>query len=114
MTSNEPHRRRVTVKRRRRHQAEVSAGEQAAQERARVQREINRQLRTWTPGRIIAWALVGLGLVVGVNHMFMHLGGQWLPMSQGLQDVLVGYPTAGLLAVAGFVILGQKPSGTTR
>lgn len=111
MTSNEPHRRRVTFKRQRRQQAEHSAEEQAAQQRAQVQREINRQLRSWTPGRIVAWALVGLGLVVGVNHMVMHLGGLWLPMSPGWQDLLVGYPTAGLLAVAGFIVLGQKPRG---
>lgn len=114
MPVNEPHRRRVTIRRQGRQQAEHSAEEQAVQERARVQREIARQLRSWTPRRLVAWALVGLGLVVAVNHMLMHLGGLWLPMSQGQQDLLVGYPTAGLLAVTGFVILGQKPSDTTK
>lgn len=114
MTSNESHRRRITLKRRRRREAELSAAEQTAQERARVQREVNRQLRGWTPRRIAAYSLVALAAVIGVNHVLAHLGGAWLPMSLGWQDLLVGYPAAGLLALTGFIILGQKPRGPAR
>lgn len=114
MPPSETHRRRVTLKRRRRKQAEISASEQAAQERARLQRQFNRELRGWSPRRICSWALIGFAVLVAINHMFAHLGSAWLPISLGWQDLLAGYPMAGVLALIGFIILGQNPRGTAK
>ncbi len=47
-----------------------------------------------------------VGAVVGLIHLFAHLGvfgGQ----PPGIVDVLVGYPAAGLLMVAGAITAGQ-------
>jgi hypothetical protein len=49
---------------------------------------------------------MALGMVVGVTHWLGHLrvfGGE----PTGLQDLLVGYPTAGVLFFAGLIAWGQ-------
>lgn len=54
----------------------------------------------------IGQALMVVGAVVGLIHLFAHLGvfgGQ----PPGIVDVLVGYPAAGLLMVAGAITAGQ-------
>lgn len=114
MAPSETHRRRVTLRRRQERTAALSAAEQAAQERARTQREINRQLRAWSPRRIIAWAIIIFAVAMAANHILAHMGESWLPMSLGWQDLLVGYPMAGIIALVGFIILGQMPSGTSK
>lgn len=94
-------------------------GQVDADRRAR-QREIDRQLRTWTPRRIAGWAVVAAAVVMAVVHWVAHLGVRVLPMSMGWQDLAVGYPAAALLGVAGAILLGQvpprgsRPGGTSR
>ena len=112
MSQNESHRRKVTLRRSRRRQEVLSAAELAARQRAEMQKEIARQLRTWTWRKIVAYTLVILGALVLANHTFMHLGLDWLPMSQGRQDLFAGWPLGGVLAIAGFIIGGQTSSGT--
>jgi hypothetical protein len=114
MTQNEPHRRRVTLRRTRRRHDVLNAVEAAALERAAMKREIARQLNTWTWRRIAAYVLVIVGALVIINHTFMHLGLDWLPMSQGRQDVVAGWPLGGVLAMVGFVIGGQTPSAAKK
>lgn len=114
MAPSESHRRRVTLKRRQERRAALSAAEQAAQERARLQREINRQLRAWSPRRIIAWSIIVFAGLMALNHIFAHMGESWLPMSLGWQDLLVGWPMAGVIALVGFIILGQMPGNTSK
>ena len=55
--------------------------------------------------RIEAFILFGLAILVAVGHIFEHGGGIRL-MSPGLQDLLIGYPTAGILAVMGAIRFG--------
>ncbi|EFP58030.1 hypothetical protein HMPREF0321_1799 [Dermacoccus sp. Ellin185] len=40
------------------------------------------------------------------------MGLDWMPMSQGRQDLFAGWPLGGVLVLAGFVIGGQTPSAT--
>ena len=66
------------------------------------------QYRQWQRRRFLAGALIILGLVVVVTHVFVHLGNvQWLPTT-GMQDLLTGYPMGGLLIVLGFMALGRR------
>lgn len=83
-------------------------GDPAEQARAARQREMNRQLRSWTPRRLVGWALAAAAALVGAVHWLAHLGWRPIPLSMGWQDLLVGYPTAGLLAIAAAVSLGGK------
>ncbi|MCA1708808.1 MAG: hypothetical protein LC808_38230 [Actinobacteria bacterium] len=57
--------------------------------------------------RIAGWALVGLGLLVGGSHVITHLGYFQLLPSVGLQDLLMGYPLAGLLILGGIILLSS-------
>lgn len=82
---------------------------QAEQERARVQQEIERQLNGWTRCRILSWALFLLAAAVAIQHLVAHLGWRPLPVSMGWQDLLVGYPAAGLIAVLGAIMLDPRP-----
>lgn len=76
---------------------------QRAQERAaspQVSPRADRARRT------IGWVLVGLGVVVGVSHWFTHLGA-WDFASQGIEDLVAGYPMAVLLGIGGAVVLSR-------
>lgn len=92
---------------RRQRQAQLTQAEQRA---AAAQRDINRQLRGWTPRRIAAWSLFGLAVVIGVVHVLAHSGLQPIPVTMGWQDILIGYPTAALLALAGLFVLYPRPA----
>ena len=64
--------------------------------------------RKWLIRRIAGFSLIGIGAVMALVHVVVHLGGlQYLPTT-GLQDLLTGYPMAGLLAVAGGVIVSRS------
>lgn len=82
---------------------------QSQQEYARTQRDINRQLSGWTRRRIAAWVLFGLALLIVVQHLLAHSGWRPLPFSMGWQDLLVGYPMAGLIAILGAFIVEARP-----
>lgn len=77
------------------------------QQRAR-QREINRQLRVWTPRRIAGWSLVAAAVLLAALHWLAHLGLNAIPLSMQAQDFLIGYPTAALLGVLAAIILTQR------
>lgn len=93
------------VNRRRLASSRKATATQAEQERARVQREIARQLKGWTRRRILSWTLFLLAAAVALQHLIAHLGWRPLPMSMGWQDLLVGYPAALLIAVLGAIML---------
>ncbi len=71
--------------------------------------DIDRQLRAWPPRRIASWALMLTGLAIAVQHLVAHAGFRPLPMSMGLQDTLLGYPTAAILVIAGAALLDPRP-----
>lgn len=89
----------------RRHEA-LTAEEQRRRD---VQKDINRQLRGWTPRRLASWTLLVLGGVIAVQHWFAHMGVQPLPISMGWQDLLIGYPMAALVFIVGLFVLEPRP-----
>lgn len=77
---------------------------QAAQQRA--------EARRLSPGayrarRTIGWTLVVLGVVMGVLHWLTHIG-LWDFASQGVEDLVAGYPMAALLVIGGAVVLSRS------
>lgn len=54
----------------------------------------------------IGQALMAVAVVIGAVHWLGHLGAFGGEPS-GLQDLLVGYPAAGVLFIAGAILAGQ-------
>ena len=77
---------------------------QAAQRRAEQRRQLS--LRAYRARRAFGWGLVGLAIVVGVSHWLEHLGAFSIA-SQPVEDLVAGYPTAGLLGIAGAIVLSR-------
>lgn len=103
-----PHRTEVAQRRRRAHEEERSrigaAEKQAAEERATEMRlAFARHRRT----KVLGWSLLGLAVMVAVSHALDHGGAFHIFSNQGLEDLTVGYPMAGLLALGAVVLLGQ-------
>ena len=59
--------------------------------------------------RLLGWLLVAIGSVMALVHMYTHLARLRII---GYQDLLLGYPMAAILALAGFMLVGwtAKPS----
>jgi hypothetical protein len=74
-----------------------AAADERDPEAARLARARTRRRRTVT-----ARVLFVAGTVVGLQHLGFHVAGS----PSALSDVLVGYPTAGVLIVAGAFALG--------
>jgi hypothetical protein len=55
--------------------------------------------------RFFGWTLVALAVLVGVSHWLAHVG--VLYEDTGLYDLTIGYPTAGLLGIAGAIVLSK-------
>lgn len=69
----------------------------------------DRQLSNWTKRRVLSWTLFVLAISVAVQHLVAHAGFRPLPLSMGWQDLLLGYPMAAFLAVAGAIALDPNP-----
>jgi len=54
--------------------------------------------------RILGWVLVALGAAMAAVHMVSHLGRLKIV---GYQDLLIGYPMAAVLVLAGFMVVGM-------
>lgn len=54
--------------------------------------------------RAAGWALVALGVAIGVQHWLAHLG-LFHVISPGWDDLVVGYPMAALLVIVGSIVL---------
>jgi hypothetical protein len=97
-------RRAATVAKTRNKRREARGREtQRAQERAAGRRVSPRAYRA---RRTIGWVLVGLGVMVGVSHWLTHIGA-WDFASQGIEDLVAGYPMAALLAIGGAIVLSR-------
>ena len=92
------------MERRRRRAAARTPEGRAARER---QKQVNRQLRLWTPRRVAGWMLAAVAIVVAAVHWVAHIGYRPIPLSMGAQDVFIGYPAAALFGVVAVVVLGQ-------
>ncbi|MFC5175117.1 hypothetical protein [Nocardioides taihuensis] len=71
--------------------------------------DIDKQLSNWSRRRILSWSLFGLAGLVAVQHLLAHAGLRPVPLSMGWQDVLIGYPTAIVLAIIGAIALDPNP-----
>lgn len=56
--------------------------------------------------RVLGWSLVALGVVVGLQHLVAHLG-FFNVISPGVDDIVAGYPLAGLLGIVGAIVLSK-------
>jgi len=70
---------------------------------------------TYTPAyyryrrkKMAGWMLVGLGLLVAGSHLVTHLGYFTVMSPPLLQDAVMGYPTAAVLAFIGVVLLNVR------
>ena len=59
----------------------------------------------WPPRRLASWSLMLTGVVVAIQHLLAHAGLSAIPLSMGWQDVLVGYPMAGLMVMVGAMLI---------
>ena len=73
------------------------------------QSDVNQQLPNWTKRRVLSWALFGLGGLIAIQHLVAHAGFRPMPFSMGWQDILIGYPTAIVVAVIGLIALDPNP-----
>lgn len=105
MTQPPDKKQRHDLGRRRLSASKRAAATQEEQRRAEANRQLNRQLAAWTPRRAMAWGLMALALVIAAQHILAHMGWRPLPISMGWQDIIVGYPAAGLLFVVGACLL---------
>lgn len=101
----------MTRSNRRRRAAARCPEDRAARER---QRQVNRQLRVWTPRRVLGWVVAVVAIAVALVHWVAHIGYRPIPLTMGAQDLFVGYPAAALLGVVAVVILGQRSTGRRR
>lgn len=72
-------------------------------------RSIDKQYSNWSKRRVFSWSLFALAGVVAGQHVLAHGGFRPIPISMGLQDILLGYPTAILLAIVGGMALDPTP-----
>ena len=77
---------------------------QATQQKARERKQIT--LRAYRFRRALGWSLVGLGVTVAVSHWLTHIQ-LWGFASQGIMDLVAGYPMAALLGISGAVVLSR-------
>jgi hypothetical protein len=71
--------------------------------------DVDKQLSNWTKRRVLSWSLFSLAGLVAVQHLLAHGGFRPIPISMGWQDILIGYPTAIVLAIIGGIMLDPNP-----
>jgi len=94
-------RERQRTARRRAEQATEARKTQELQAQAEARRELSHQLRR----HVLAWGLWAVATVVAVGHFFEHAEVLRL-MSPKVEDLVIGWPTAALLALAGGIVYG--------
>lgn len=85
--------------------AEARARETQASQQKSETRQIT--LAQYRRRRVLGWTLVGLGIAVFVQHLISHLGFFTL-ISPGWDDLVAGYPLAGLLGIGGVILLTKS------
>lgn len=98
--------RREQNEQKRRQQADQTRAEQTQKAQAEAADRRRRYLR-WRHRKIAAGTLFALAVIVAGTHMLEHLGA-FQVMTPGLQDLLIGYPTAAVLAVVAAIVAGTK------
>ncbi len=53
---------------------------------------------------LLGKVLMGVGIVIVLVHVMMHLGGN----PSGWTDLIAGYPTGGIVAMVGAILAGRR------
>lgn len=78
--------------------------------RRRAQKSaVDKQLSNWSKRRVLSWSFFALAGIVAIQHVLAHGGFRPIPISMGWQDLLLGYPMAIAVAVAGGIALDPNP-----
>lgn len=97
-------RRKLGAPRRRDKAREARSREtQAAQQRAEAKKLTP---AAYARRRALGWGLIGLAVVVFVQHLIPHMGFFTL-ISSEWDDLVAGYPFAALLAIGGAIVLSK-------
>lgn len=59
---------------------------------------------------VVYRTLFVFAIFIVVQHLFAHAGFRPLPLSMGWQDILVGYPTAAVVAIFALMLWGKNPT----
>lgn len=95
-------RERQQVARRRAGREPAARETQRQQAEAAVLQDLDRQRRR----HMAAYLMFALAVVIAIGHFFEHWGAVEL-MAPALQDLLIGWPMAGLLAIGAAIIYGK-------
>lgn len=90
------------VRRRRLGRARRAQAARVEQTEAELRRAAWEKRRT---KRRLAYLLMALGAIIGISHILEHLDVLEILPNPTAQDLLLGYPTAGLLIVVGLILL---------
>ncbi|CAN5120876.1 hypothetical protein BH09ACT10_BH09ACT10_00190 [soil metagenome] len=58
---------------------------------------------------LVMYSFAVVALAVGIQHLLAHAGWRPIPIGMGKQDLLIGYPTAGLIGLAAVYMWGTTP-----
>lgn len=94
-------RQKQAVDRRRSARDEVAHETQRLQQAAEFRRDFKRRQRR----HVAAYALWIIAAIIAIGHFFEHAGTVQI-VSASFQDLAIGWPMAGVLAIAGGVIYG--------
>ena len=72
--------------------------------------DLNKQFKHARRRMLVSCALAAVALVVGIQHLVAHAGWRPIPIGMGAQDLLIGYPVAGLIGAAALFVWGSTPS----
>ncbi len=88
-------------------QRKKTASEKAGAARAQQEKIEAKKLtpQQYMRHRSFGWTLVVLAVVVGMTHWMAHLG--LLYEDNGIFDLTIGYPMAGLLGIWGAIVLSK-------
>ena len=90
-----------SLRRRDRAKARTHAAARQDDEATRRRHEWERRQRR----RYVAYGLMALGVLVAGSHLLEHAGVFQVLDNMALQDILIGYPTGGILFVIGLARL---------
>ena len=86
-----------------------SRGRRTQVQQAGAEKLRTRSYASYRRRRLASWALIAAAVIVGVSHWFEHFGLIKI-FSLAVEDIVIGYPTAALLAISGLMLL--PPSWT--
>lgn len=68
-------------------------------------RKLDERMQHRRRRRLTAYVLFVVASLVAVSHVLTHAGALTIIANEGIADLTIGYPTAGILAFAGLMLL---------